>query len=211
MSPEQAEIARTSSKEYGNMETIAAKYLGSAPVTSENWGKQEFVLARMALCKSRDPKKQLSALVECAGYLLSEALKDRLSAGNEGTSDIPNAVIMVAPESFRVLNELTSERYASARPSDVIEVRIMEMPSDRRKAKASVFGMDAKGFQLPQKSLMTTAERAVIMDRVKSGEISMDDAMGIILDAEKEHVRMPTLAAMIDVAVARGSCSSICC
>ena len=77
----------------------------------------------MALCKSREPKKQLSALVECAGFLLSEALKSRLEDGNPATNDIPNAVLMVSHESFRVLNELTTERYASARPSDVIEVR----------------------------------------------------------------------------------------
>ena len=72
------------------------------------------------------------------------------------------------------------------------KVRVMEMPSDRRKAKASVLGMksgqtDAQGFSMPAVSLMTNAERAVIMDRVKSGEISMDEAMVYILDAEKEH------------------------
>jgi serine/threonine protein kinase len=183
-----AEKAAKHTQAIKHSETITAKYLGNAPITSPGWAeKNPLVAKRMALVKSKDPKKQIAALMECAGFLLSESLKDRRKDGSDCDNDVAGAVVLVATESVRVMNELTSERYSSTRPNDIVEVQVLDVPVDRALARASVIGKSNKGkFKLPQKSLMSDRERQVVMDRIKSGELSKEAAMLVILDAEQD-------------------------
>ena len=125
-------------------------------------------------------------MVECAAELKSKPLVAR-NKPNMIAPTLTQIGVVITTTSVRLVNSLKQNEELKALISEVQEIKIYPLPEDRMLPLAPILAEDVS--EIPQLMNLSEAQRLKVMGRVKSGDLSTQEAVKLMLDAEREIAR----------------------
>lgn len=129
-------------------------------------------------------------MVECAAELKSKPLVAR-NKPNMIAPTLTQIGVVITTTSVRLVNSLKQNEEVKALISEVQEVKIYPLPEDRMLPLAPILaeGVSEMPHIMNNITNMSEAQRLKVMARVKSGDLSTQEAVKLTFYAEREIAR----------------------
>ena len=156
----------------------AVRFLGAAPVTSKAWWRAEFKM------ETNFNKMSMDDLFRSATEILSKPLRALWGSTNT-SAHLQNAGVFVTLEGVKVVDALSGQtmKYSIAQIADAV---LLDVPKSSARPRRDEEADSPGKHVLPAQMRMTEKQRIAFMANVKDGNMSVDDAVQSVLNAERD-------------------------
>lgn len=155
----------------------AVRFLGSAPVTSPAWWRSEFKM------ETNVRKMNMEDLFRSATEILSKPLRS-LWGDRDTSSHLQDAGVFVTDEDIKIVDALSCQttKYCIAQVADAA---LLDVPKSSARPRAATSNGPGTHV-LPAQMRMSDKQRVEVMAMVKEGTVTVDDAVRMVLSAERD-------------------------
>lgn len=157
---------------------IAVRFLGAAPVTSRAWWRSEFGI------ETKTEGKSMDELFRSAAEILAKPLR-KLWGTRETSQHLQDSGVFVSDDDVQIVDALSCQisKYIVAQIADVV---MLDVPSSSARPSIPTQGQSPGKHVLPAQMRMTEQQRTDIMALVKTGRVTQEEAISMVLKTETE-------------------------